>query len=54
MTANIHPSYGDGLEAIRAWNALPASVRRAAIEQGATLPADHADWPKAETRSVAR
>lgn len=49
MTANtdiIHPSYAAALDAIRAWNALPASVRIAVIEQGAALPANIADWPK--------
>lgn len=50
----IHPSYAAGLEAARAWNALPAAVRVAVIEQGATLPADYADWPRAETRSATR
>lgn len=48
LTANtdIHPSYAAALDAIRAWNALPASVRIAVIEQGAALPANIADWPK--------
>lgn len=48
LTANtdIHPSYAAALDAIRAWNALPASVRIAVIEQGAALPVTIADWPK--------